>query len=148
MIDNVIDNICCICLENNSNTIKCSQCVNKFHSECITSWALTLLNNQFFIFNLNSILNISCPCCRTTNHNYILKLILLSNLCFRYKYIVISLIIVLAILIYFIYKYVCVHPIETIIILYHISSIGISMLIEKICIYYNIPLHHPFVHDE
>jgi hypothetical protein len=144
----MIDNLCCICLENNSNTIKCSQCVNKFHSECISSWAITLLTNKFLIFNLFDILNVSCPCCRTTKHNYTLKLILLYNLINRYKYVFIGLLLLFVILIYFIYQYISVYSIEIYIILYHIITIVISMLIEKFCIYYNIPLQHPFFHDE
>ena len=139
------DNICCICLENNSNTIKCSQCVNKFHSNCISSWAITLLNNKFNLFN---ILNFSCPCCRTTNHNYTLKLILLSNLIIKYKYIFVGLLLLFVILIYKIYQYISEYSMLIYIILYHISTIFISMLIEKFCIYNNIPLQHPFFHDE
>jgi hypothetical protein len=143
----MIDNLCCICLENNSNTIKCTQCVNKFHSTCIISWGLTLLNNQFLLFNLNSILNVSCPCCRIIIHDNTIKLKILSRLFIEYKYTLFGFIILFVLLFYLLYICGIEYPIETFVMLYYISNIFIAICIEKICDHYNIILFHPFFDD-
>ena len=145
--------ICCICMddENFHDPItKCSQCVNKFHLECICEWATaaaTCSTNKNNLFNIFAITNVTCPCCRTIIKNKQITMRILYNLFIKYKYKFIGLFLISSTLLYLIYIYSYYNPIESFVIFYNIFGFYISLKIEQFCKYYNIQFGHRILHD-
>ena len=124
MINNVNENICCICLDDEQiyNTTKCSQCVNKFHVSCQIKWGIT------------------CPCCKTVIKNNEIKFILLLNFICNYKYIIFVTNCIIGALAYIIYNYEFYNTFEFFLLIYYLINISITVLIDIILKYYDIEI--------
>jgi hypothetical protein len=145
--NDTINDICCICMDDeNLSTLKCSQCVNKFHLNCICEWATAAINNKY-LFNIFAITNVTCPCCRTIIKNKKITMRILYNMFIKYKYKFIGLFLSTSILLYLIYIYSYYNPIESFVIFYNIFGFYISIKIEQFCKYYNIQFGHRILHD-
>jgi hypothetical protein len=131
--------VCCICLDNENeiSTIKCSQCVNWFHSGCIVSWAF----NRMSIINWNIFNNITCPCCRIIIDNNIIRLNILYKMIIHYKYILLGISSLISLFL-FIFGLLFYYYSREFIIVLVVNTIGFSMagFIDSLCKQYNIDL--------
>ena len=144
--NDTINDICCICMDDeNLSTIKCSQCVNKFHLNCICEWSTTAaVNKKYLLFNLIEFTKVSCPCCRIYIRNNRITMHILYNVISKYKYKIVGLIIITSIFTYLLCEFIYNNPLEAFVIFYHIFGMFLTWMFELLCKKYNIEFNHPY----